>query len=66
MSGSTPKIKMSLILRKNVQQISQPGIQLEVPVNAKKYRGNQRQTLPVILHYDIAEGNSQHAGNETV
>ena len=31
----------------------------EVPVNAKKYRGNQRGKLPVILH-DIVEGNCKH------
>ena len=30
------------------------------PVNATKYRGDQRRTLPVILHYDIVEGNSKH------
>ena len=32
----------------------------EIPDNAKKYRGNQRRTLPVILHYDIVEANSKH------
>ena len=29
----------------------------EIPDNAKKYRGNQRITLPVKLHNDIVEGN---------
>ena len=32
----------------------------EIPDNAKKYRGNQRRTLPVILHDDIVEANSKH------
>ena len=32
----------------------------EIPDNAKKHRGNQRRTLPVILHYDIVEANSKH------
>ena len=32
----------------------------EVPVNAKKYRGTRDKTLPVILNYDIVEGNSKH------
>ena len=29
----------------------------EIPDNVKKYRGNQRVTLPVKLHNDIVEGN---------
>ena len=29
----------------------------EIPDNAKKYRGNQRITLPVKLHNSIVEGN---------
>ena len=32
----------------------------QVPVNAKRYSGNQRRTLPVILHYGIVQGNSKH------
>ena len=33
----------------------------EIPDNAKLYKGNQRRTLPVVLHYNIAEANT--AGN---
>lgn len=32
----------------------------EMPDDAKKYRGNQRRTLPVILHYGSVEGNSKY------
>ena len=32
----------------------------EIPDNAKKYRGDQRRTLPVILHYDIVEANRKY------
>ena len=31
----------------------------EIPENAKKYRGNQRITLPVKLHNDFVEGSSK-------
>ena len=33
---------------------------LEIPDNSKKYRGSQRRTLPVVLHYDIVEANRKH------
>ena len=32
----------------------------EIPDNAKKYKGNQRITLPVKLHNDIVEGNAKN------
>ena len=33
----------------------------EIPDNAKNYRGNQKRTLPVILHYDSVEATSKHS-----
>ena len=33
---------------------------IEIPDNAKKYRGNQGITLPVKLNNDIVEGNNRN------
>ena len=35
------------------------GWYFKIPDNAKKYRGNQRRTLPVIFHFDIVKAKSK-------